>query len=104
MVSGMGFANVNVANVVNDATSSSQLGKRKATAEAAGKDFEQMFLNQMMQPMFDGLASDGLGGDPETDDIYRGWMVEEYSKLISARGGIGLANVITKALLKQQEV
>lgn len=74
--------------------------------DAAAKDFESVFLAQMLQHMFEGVGeeSDAFGGDPASNDIYRSWMVEQYSTLISDSGGVGVADHVKKELLKLQEV
>ncbi len=68
------------------------------------KDFESFFISQMLQPMFGESAKDTLTGDPETDEVYQGMMVDEYGKIIARSGGIGVADYITRTLLQTQEV
>lgn len=100
----MNMSGVNIGDVIRDTASAQALARPKASiAEVAG-EFEQMFINQMMQPMFENMEGDSLAGDPQTDDIYQSWMVEQYSKLISASGGVGLADHVQKAMLSLQEV
>lgn len=74
------------------------------------KDFESLFLSEMMSHMFEG---DSIGesafGSAETDDIYKGMMVENYSRAVGKSGGIGIAEYVERALneralLKAQEV
>ena len=75
-----------------------------AVKKIAG-DFESMFISQMVEQMFTG---DSLGGDafgsPESDEIYKSMMVDEYAKAIVKSGGIGIADYVKRELLKQQEM
>ena len=74
--------------------------KLKATAE----DFEATFLSQMMSHMFAGIETDPLTGGGEAEDIYRSMMTDEYGKLISRSGGIGIADHVMRQYMQQQEV
>ncbi|MFW0777626.1 MAG: rod-binding protein [Rickettsiales bacterium] len=73
--------------------------------ETVAKDFESLFITQMMEHMFsdESLGTD-LFGDKETSDIYKGLMLEEYGKRISDSGGIGIADYVKQELLRLQEV
>lgn len=75
-----------------------------AQINAVSKDFESMFIGEMMEPMFGDSVGTSLFGDEETAEVYKGLMVEQYSKKISDAGGIGIADYVKTELLKQQEV
>lgn len=90
-----------------------QAAEGKMTPEAAkqvGKEFESLFISQMLEHMMGGdTMGDSLFGNAESDEIYKSMMVEEYSKAIVKSGGIGIAAYIEKglaqrALLATQEV
>jgi Rod binding domain-containing protein len=74
--------------------------KLKATAE----EYEAVFIAQMLQPMFEGIKTDGRFGGGQAEGIYRSMMVSEYGKAMAKRGGIGLAGALTQSLLRTQEV
>ncbi len=78
------------------------LSKEKAAATA--KDFESVFLAQMMDEMFGESTGVDSFGDSETSEIYRGLMMQEYGKQMANSGGIGIADYVKAELLKQQEV
>ena len=83
------------------------MGRKKMTegqAETAAKDFESMFLAQMLENMFGESVGEDAFGDSESNDIYKGLMVNEYAKKLTASGGIGIADYIKTELLKTQEV
>jgi peptidoglycan hydrolase FlgJ len=67
------------------------------------REFEEVFLAQMLQPMLSGLtAEEPFGGGPG-EDIWQSMLVKEYGKAIVARGGIGLADAVMREILLAQE-
>ncbi len=74
-----------------------------ARAQKAGKEFEGVFVSQMLGQMFSGISTDGPFGGGQGEAMFRSLMLDEYGKQISAQGGIGLASHITTQLLKYQE-
>jgi flagellar protein FlgJ len=74
-----------------------------AKAKASGEDFEAMFLNSMFQQMFSGVGQGPFSGGPGAN-IWRSFLTDEYSKSFVKAGGIGIAPVVTRELLAQQEV
>lgn len=75
-----------------------------AQIDQAAQDFESMFIGQMMEQMFGESLGDELFGDQETNDVYKGLMMEEYGKQITRAGGIGIADYVKRELLKLQEI
>jgi Rod binding domain-containing protein len=73
-------------------------------ADAVAKDFESMFIAQMLDQMFGESLGTELFGDDETNDVYKGLMMEQYGKEIAAAGGIGIADYVKREMLKLQEV
>ena len=84
------------------------LGKKSpmtaGQADAASKDFESMFLSQMMESMFGESTGTDSFGDEDTNEVYRSLMMNEDSKQITPGGGIRLADYVKTELLKTQEV
>ncbi len=75
----------------------------EAQATTASKDFEAMFLSEMLGQMFgDSVGTDAFG-DADSSEIYKGMMVDAYGKEIGKSGGIGIADYVKKELLKIQE-
>lgn len=72
--------------------------------EKTAKDFESMFVAQMLEQMFGESLGDDLFGDKQTDEVYKGLMMEEYGKEIAKAGGIGIADYVKRELLRLQEV
>jgi len=75
-----------------------------AAAKKAGQQFEGVLLSQMLNDMFAGVKTDGMFGGGAGEDMFRSLMIDEYAKQISTQGGgLGLADAVTRELLKRQE-
>ncbi|MGE0230632.1 MAG: rod-binding protein [Flavobacteriaceae bacterium] len=74
------------------------------TAAAAAKEFEQVFISQMLGQMFSGLTTDGPFGGGAGEEAFRGFLTDEYARQISASGGFGLAEDVQRELLSLQEI
>ena len=72
-------------------------------ARKTGVEFEQMFLAQMLQPIFDALPSDSIFGGGAGERLFRSFQVDEYAKAITRTGGIGIADAVTRHLITLQE-
>jgi Rod binding domain-containing protein len=80
----------------------SQAGDR-AQAEEAAREFESVFLSKMLEGMGTGLTGSVLSGG-QAEETWRSFMNDEYAKLISRSGGVGVADAVLKAMLEMQEV
>lgn len=90
----------------NAMLSTQSAAKRKMTAEEAGKaakDFEAMFVSQMLAPMWQGLETDGMFDGGSAEETFRGMMINEYGTNIAQAGGFGIADAVKSELLKLQE-
>lgn len=75
-----------------------------AKAHQAAQDFESVYLAQMLAPMFNTVEVDSEFGGGQAEETWRGIMVEELGKQIARSGGIGLAPVVEREMLRLQEV
>ena len=75
----------------------------EAQARKVGQDFEAMFLSQMLQPMFESMEPDPVFGGGYGEKMFRSLQVEEFAKGMARTGGIGLADAITREMLRMQE-
>ncbi len=78
--------------------------KDSKDVDAIAKDFEAVFLSQMLSNMFAGDEANSFFGKGSTGDIYKSFLMNEYGKSISNAGGIGIADTVKQELLKMQEV
>ena len=76
---------------------------RGGDIEKAAKEFEGMFLSEMLSHMFDGLDVDPVFGGGSGEKMWRGMMVQEYGKMIAGKGGLGLSGQIKDMMLAMQE-
>lgn len=72
--------------------------------DAVAKDFESVFISQMLGNMFTGDEANSYFGQGAAGDIYKSFLMNEYGKAISNAGGIGIASTVKQELLKLQEV
>lgn len=75
--------------------------------DKASKEYEQVFLSEMLDLMFKDVSMDPLnkkdGSQSGTaQDIYKQFMVKEYATALTERGGIGLASHIRAQLIDLQ--
>ena len=68
------------------------------------EEFEAFFLGQMLQPMFSSVEPSKPFGGGHAEKIWKSLMVDEVGKSMAKNGGIGLADMIQRDLLKIQEV
>jgi len=74
-----------------------------AAATKAAKEFESVFISQFLGSMFSGIKTDSMFGGGQGEEMFRSLMVDQYGKSIEQRGGFGLAEHVTKQLMKFQE-
>ncbi len=82
------------------------LGKIDNTEKArdVAEKFEAFFLGQMLQPMFASIEPAKPFGGGHAEKIWKSLMVDEVGKSMAKNGGIGLADMIQRELLKDQEI
>ena len=69
----------------------------------ACKQFESIFIYQMLSQMRKSVPESGwLGGD-YGEDVYKGMLDEEYSKQMAESGGFGLAQMLFDQLSAQSK-
>ena len=72
-------------------------------ARKVARDFEAVFIGQMLQPMFQNIdAAEPFGGS-SSEKMWRSMQVDEYGKAIAKAGGIGIADAVFRQILKAQE-
>lgn len=76
--------------------------KTDAKLERAAKEFESVFISEMMKPMFEGLETDGLFGGGQGEKIFRGIMLQEVGKVIASTDRVGIAPKIKDAMIRMQ--
>lgn len=81
-----------------------QTGSQTASqTRAAADDFETVFLQTMLSPMFAGTSPSEPFGGGFAEETWQGLMVEEYAQMITGAGGIGISDAIYSELMSIQE-
>jgi len=75
-----------------------------ADIDAAAKDFEAVFITQMIQQLFAEVEVDPIFGGGNGEDVFKTFLFDEYGKILSKSGGIGVAEDVKRELLKIQEL
>ena len=78
--------------------------KTEAQADKAAKEFEAVFIAQMVSTMFEGVGTDGPFGGGYGESVFRSLMIDNYAKTITEQGGFGLADQVKREILRLQEV
>lgn len=86
-----------------DKTKLAAQSKSEKQIDAAAQDFEAMFMTQMLQPMFDGLKPNKMFGGGKGEEIFKGFMLEEYGRMIAETGQLGISDMIKGEMIRMQE-
>ncbi len=77
---------------------------RAAQLWRAAKAFEGMTLGALLAPMFKTVhGAHGMFGGGSAEATWRPILVQEIGKEVAARGGLGLAAPVFRAMLAEQE-
>lgn len=71
--------------------------------EKSAREFEAVFISEMMKPMFEGIETDPMFGGGFAEETYKSLMLQEYGNVITEAGGIGIADHVVAELLRIQE-
>jgi Rod binding domain-containing protein len=78
-----------------------ELAKREGVKKAA-QDFEASFLSVMLGQMFAGVSTSEPFGGGAGEETFKSFMTDAMAKQMARSGGIGLAPVVQKEMLKLQ--
>lgn len=71
--------------------------------EASSKEFEAIFISEMLKPMFEDLETDGMFGGGKGEEIFRSMMIQEFGNNIANTGRVGIADHVKTQLIRIQE-
>lgn len=74
----------------------------RAEAEKVAKDFEAMFVGQMLAPMFAGLSTEAPFGGGQAEAAFRPMLIDKYADALTKQGGFGVADAVLKEILRMQ--
>lgn len=79
-------------------------GANLAKIDETANEFEAQFISQMLENMFSTVDTKGFLGGGDAEETYRSMMIDQYGKMISKAGGIGVADHVKREMLRLQEV
>ncbi len=71
--------------------------------EEAAKEFEAVFMAQMLKPMFESVETDPLFGGGHGEEVMRDLLVQEYGKSLASSDNFGLSKAVMDVMIKIQE-
>ena len=75
----------------------------EAIMQKTAKEFEAMYISQMMRPMFEGTEAEEPFGGGQSEKMWKSLQIDEYGKAISNAGGVGIADAVMREMIMLQE-
>ncbi|MBI1300139.1 MAG: chemotaxis protein [Alphaproteobacteria bacterium] len=100
------FALAQAAQVKTEAMAkrmSSKEAHEKQHIEDIAREFEAVFLSEMLKPMFEGIETEGMFKGGKGEEIFRGVMLQEYGKILAEKDVTGIQTQVKNYLLQMQE-
>lgn len=72
--------------------------------DATAQDFEAVFITEMLKPIFDTVEVNPMFGGGKGEEVFKKFQLNEYGKMLSAEGGVGLAAQVKAQLIHNQQV
>jgi len=91
---------------LKSAKASSLTGNAPQTPDSikkSAKEFEGMFMSEMLSHMFEGVKTDPMFGGGKGEEMFRSMLVQEYGKMMTKGQGIGISSQVEATMLKIQE-
>jgi flagellar protein FlgJ len=92
------------ASRVDSMTSQASREHDFAKIKQLSKDFEAVFLEQMLRTMRSSVQKSGLIDGGNAEEIYRSMLDGEYAKIMAGQGTSGLSQMIERQLLQTMGV
>lgn len=74
-----------------------------AAVKKTAKQFEAFFITQMLESMFKNVPIDSFFGGGQGERVWRSMMLQQYGRAIADHGGIGIAAMVSREMLRAQE-
>ena len=75
---------------------------RMGRIKEAAVEFEAMFISEMLKPMFEGIKTDGMFGGGKGEEVFRGFLLQEYGKSFAQNNSFGIADHVKAAMIEMQ--
>ena len=76
--------------------------KRKAEIRKVAVEFQSLFVEMMFKSMRETVNQDKLTGGGHGEEVYGSLLDHEYAAAVSRRGNLGLAEMIERQMLAQE--
>lgn len=77
-------------------------GRSREEIETTAKAFEAAMISSLLGEMFKGVEVSAPFGGGHGEDAFRSFLTEAIGKQMAAGGGLGLADDLTRSMLKMQ--
>lgn len=71
--------------------------------QKAAKQFEALFVNEMMAHIFNGIEVNEYFGGGRGEEIFRSMLVEQYSKSVAESKQTKISDMLTRQMIRMQE-
>ncbi len=76
--------------------------KNMERIEEQAREFEAVFITEMMKPMFEQIKPNEMFGGGKGEEIFNGIMLQEYGKNIASLDIIGIQSQVKSQLIEMQ--
>ncbi len=76
--------------------------RTREEAEKVAKEFESMFISEMLSPMFSGVSAEAPFGGGSGEQAFRPFLTQHYAQSIVEGGGVGVADSVLHEILRMQ--
>lgn len=70
--------------------------------DETAREFEAMFMAEMLRPMFDGIKVNETFGGGKGEEIFSDLLLDEYGKSMASQGTLGIADLVKEQLIEMQ--
>ena len=88
--------------MIDDVAASPLLPRDLARADAAAREFEAVFIAELLEPLFASVEAPAIAGGGKGEAFFKSLLQENYAKAFADRGGFGLAAHVKAALIDIQ--
>ena len=74
-----------------------------AKVEQAAREFEAVFISEMMKPMFEGISTEAPFGGGKGEEVFRGLLLNEYGKILAQQNSFGITDQVKAEMIRIQE-
>lgn len=79
------------------------LAKNKLQVQRAAKEFEAMFMTEMLNHMYTDIETDGPFGGGHGEEVFRSFMIEQYGRMVADSGNTKISDTLAREMLRMQE-